>query len=170
MRSGAAAGGNEQCQTNKSLTNKSLTDCICYVYICVFVCVCTHAHITRTQVELCKTRAESDKLLHMELYELLKEAMTGSIPADQVGLALQDIKNKASLQIDHLGTAIVSDSFFFSPHSYIPTRHIQVYFYTLLCVRTLVVCIQIEEREERQAITCLLHSAAAHTHTHTTHT
>ena len=130
MRSGAGAGGNEQCQTNKSLT-----DCICYIYICAFVCVCTHAHITRTyvrtQVELCKTRAESDKLLHMELYELLKEAMTGSIPADQVGLALQDIKNKASLQIDHLGTAIVSDSFFFFHHtaSHVIFKYTSIHYY-----------------------------------------
>jgi len=150
MRSGAAAGGNEQCQTNKSLTNKSLTDCICYVYICVFVCVCTHAHITRTQVELCKTRAESDKLLHMELYELLKEAMTGSIPADQVGLALQDIKNKASLQIDHLGTAIVSDSFFFfTTFVHTNTSYSSILLYTTMCSHTSSMYSDRGERGER---------------------
>jgi len=54
------------------------------------------------KVSRCKTREDQDGLLHMELYELLREGMSGNIPPDQVGLALKDVTAKSSLKSDHM--------------------------------------------------------------------
>jgi len=54
------------------------------------------------KVTKCKTREQTDELLHMELYELLRLGMAGSIAADQVGLAIKEVMDKSSLKNDHL--------------------------------------------------------------------
>ena len=40
-----------------------------------------------SQVAKCKGRAAMDEVLHLELYELLREGMVGGIPPGQVGAA-----------------------------------------------------------------------------------
>lgn len=53
------------------------------------------------QVSKCKTREETDEILNMEVYELLREGMAGSITPEHVGLALKDLMAKVSLAAGH---------------------------------------------------------------------
>ena len=63
---------------------------------------CTHVCARAvSQVAKCKGRAAMDEVLHLELYELLREGMVGGIPPGQVGAALKDVMSKASLPQEH---------------------------------------------------------------------